>query len=741
MKTVRLLLMPLRQEQDVVECRRRARRLAESCHFDRQDQIRIATAVSEIARNAFRYAREATAEFALGSNGDGSASQQLICTVKDKGPGIPHLENVLAGNYKSTTGMGMGITGARRLMDEVDLKTGPQGTTVRMAKTLPQRKTVTAPQLQELVTEFGKAGPMDPLAEISTQNQELLRTLEEVQTQREELTSINDELRETNRGVVALYDELDTIHRVGRVVASKLDRELLLEAIINATTDISAAEIGVFFYKESGDLEVIRHYVAGPLGSSLRADTVDFPRLLRTAGTDPEILRIDDLEAKDSPPSPLDLHLSLRSYLHVPVCDVDGSMIGALVFGHRNPGAFSERTERILSTVAVQATMALENARLYHDVQSASAAKDQFISVLSHELRTPLNPVFAILSGLEQNAGLSADVHADLVTVRRNLELEARLIDDLLDLTRIIKGQFSLHLAVVDIHSVLHAAMATCNSAAAAPQVQVKWELHAPACHVMGDPARIQQVFWNLMGNAMKFTRAGGGITVRTEAGPGKTIRVFVIDQGRGITAEALRKIFLPFEQGDKSVAAQFGGLGLGLAISQSIARAHKGDITAQSEGPGKGATFCVVLPLTDAPMAPVMTPTTPAANRPKGVRILLVDDHEDSRLTLGKLLTLRGHQVTSAGSCKEAIVEAARRPFDLLISDLGLPDGSGHDLMRTLHASHQLTGIALSGYGMTSDLQRSEEAGFAAHLTKPTNMNALEAAIAKVLQAQKPKA
>lgn len=738
---MRLFLMTLRHEQDVVLCRNHARQIAAGFQFAAHEQIHIATAVSEIARNAFRYGREGTAEFALEPAkpaGKPDVPPMFVCMIRDHGPGIPHLAEVLAGTYRSETGMGMGIIGARRLMETVDIESTASGTTVRLTRRLPKGVTIPPAQVQKLVESLRGTPRVDPLDELAVQNHALLRTLDEIAQQREEVVKINEELSETNRGVVALYDELDTIYRVGRVVATKLDLDSLLQAITDATTDLSGAEFGAFYHVEAAGPGLIRQSTAGPMAAMLEhTATLDLTRLLGVDLPGGQILRIDDLQEANGLGNPLGESVPIRSYLAVPVCNASEQVAGCLVFGHRAPGMFTERSERILTSVAVQASIGLENARLYHSVQSASAAKDQFLAVLSHELRTPLNPVFAVLASLEQNTALTDEVRADLLMMRRNLQLEARLIDDLLDLTRIVKGKVPLHLEVVDVHSVIQMAYETCLAAVVERKVSVQLRLEASRHHATADAARLQQVFWNLLSNAVKFTPSTGQVVVQTASMDDGKISIRLSDTGRGIEPRALDKIFQPFEQGDTVIPVQFGGLGLGLAISKSIVDAHGGSIRAESEGMGKGATFVVTLPTTDAPQ-PVTASALPT--RPQstavGLRILLVDDHADTRISMQRLLTRRGYVVALAATCQEALSLAATQELDLVISDLGLPDGNGHDLMRSLHGKNaRLTGIALSGYGMETDIQRSHEAGFAAHLTKPLDFAVLEMTIEKVLE------
>ena len=252
-RSTQLVLMALSQEQDIVLCRNRARSIAAALRFDRQQQVRIATAVSEIARNASRYARQATVEFSV-NHGDTKAGSRVapsfVTVVRDKGPGIENLSSILAGTYQSGAGMGMGILGAKRLMDAVHIDTGINGTTVRLEQKLPTGVDYKLLDLRNIVEEINRSSKGKLFDELGTQNQELIRTIDQLDTQRVEIEKINEELSETNRGVVALYDELDTVQRVGRVVASKLDLAALLQAITDATVEVSGAECGGFFRKE-----------------------------------------------------------------------------------------------------------------------------------------------------------------------------------------------------------------------------------------------------------------------------------------------------------------------------------------------------------------------------------------------------------------------------------------------------------------------------------------------------------
>jgi CheY-like chemotaxis protein len=314
--------------------------------------------------------------------------------------------------------------------------------------------------------------------------------------------------------------------------------------------------------------------------------------------------------------------------------------------------------------------------------------------------------------------------------------MEARLIDDLLDLTRISKGKLQLNFETTDIYHALHTALDICRLDIEAKSINVAIDLTEGICPARADPARLQQVFWNLISNAVKFTPEGGTLTFRCRPSRAGHVRLEVSDTGMGIEPQALPRIFDAFEQGGQSVARIFGGLGLGLAISKALVTLHGGTITAHSEGKDRGARFTVELPLhSEAPQRPScdQPPSAPSLKpeSPRDIRILLVDDHEDTNRAMQRLLRRLGYEVETADSVQAALSAAeADPPFDLLISDIGLPDGSGLQLMEELLKRRPIKGIALSGFGMEEDVKKSKQAGFYEHLTKPINFKRLETAI-----------
>jgi signal transduction histidine kinase/HAMP domain-containing protein/CheY-like chemotaxis protein len=386
----------------------------------------------------------------------------------------------------------------------------------------------------------------------------------------------------------------------------------------------------------------------------------------------------------------------------------------------------STRTENLLKqSQSLAAELQKTNLELEEKARS-NLAKDQFLAMLSHELRTPLTPVLASALALESEPELPKDIHESLQMIRRNVELEARLIDDLLDLTRIDRGKVQLNFEIVDAHTLLQNALEICQPEIDRKHLKPSLDLGAKKVHMRADSARLQQIFWNLINNAVKFTPANGQITITTTNDSNGKLRVEIADTGMGIEPESLPKIFDAFEQGGRT---QLGGLGLGLAISKTLVEAHKGTITAQSDGRNKGSAFTLVFPTcekVETQMAPALSPRF-AERQP--MRVLLVEDHEDTNRSLTNLLRRRGYHVQSALTFQSAVELSGKEKFDVLISDLGLPDGSGIDLIQKLISKPPL-GIALTGFGMEADIRKSREVGFQHHLVKPIDLNKLDSLI-----------
>jgi len=407
-----------------------------------------------------------------------------------------------------------------------------------------------------------------------------------------------------------------------------------------------------------------------------------------------------------------------------PIRDSHGKIIGA---------------SKIARDISERKHSEKELAAILEREKAANRAKDDFLAALSHELRTPLNPVLLLASDSARDPELPPRARTNFDTIRKNIELEARLIDDLLDLTSITHGKLILNKAGVDVHDVINEAVLAVLTEAKHKQIELTVDCHASEHEVFGDGVRLQQVFWNVLKNAVKFTPEGGLIKVETLVPGDSRLLITISDTGIGMTPEEAENIFRAFSQGTHL----FGGLGLGLAISRALVELHSGTIRAASAGKGKGATFSIELPLITAEqrdktlrLRSEPAPPPVVVPRQKSAHILLVEDHEPTRRALTQLLLRRQYKVTSASLFTDARAQLeGHENFDLLISDIGLPDGSGYDLMKAFREKFGANGIALTGYGMEQDVERSHEVGFRTHLTKPVRIESLEAALATAFE------
>lgn len=425
----------------------------------------------------------------------------------------------------------------------------------------------------------------------------------------------------------------------------------------------------------------------------------------------------------------------------------DGESIPAQLTTRKSVPPGSDEVEYRTAIVDLRMLRAAEDARARAEgergrfmrederLRDAMEAKDEFLAVLSHELRTPLTPILAVVSALQAQADVPKPIREKLKRIQRNVELETRLIDDLLDLTRAARGTLSLNRELLDLHQVLRDTVDLCE-ADRPSGVAITWSLAASEHHVRADPVRLGQVFWNLVRNAFQSIGSDGELLIRSTNDAPSRISVAMRDSGCGIAAADLERIFLPFYQpgGDGR-----GRLGLGLTIAKSLVEAHGGLIRATSPGRGLGACFEIELGVslagTDGRRAPAAEAAPAAEVRADTDRlaILLVEDNEDSADALSEALRLEGFDVRLAGSLAAAR-EAARQRFDVLVSDLALPDGSGLDLIAELRKRSAVPAIALSGYGSERDKRTSVAAGFSAHLTKPVTIARLSEAIRELL-------
>lgn len=421
----------------------------------------------------------------------------------------------------------------------------------------------------------------------------------------------------------------------------------------------------------------------------------------------------------------------------------DGARVPVEMVATLFPGE-TQRGVAFVSDISYRQRVEAELRQALETAQRASAAKDDFIAQLSHALRTPLTPVLMTVSALLEERDLAPVLRDDLLLFLRNVHLEAHLIDDLLDVTRIAHGKLELHLQACSLHGLIEHALRVCDAALRARQIRVSFRAEAPAHTVRGDPTRLQQVFWNLINSAVKFTPVGGRIEIVSSNADPQTVRVTVRDNGIGISPERIPVLFAAFEQGDASVTRQFGGLGLGLAICKGVVELHGGSICVRSAGAGCGTEFAVnlatltpgevaALPLTSARREGEDADPSRGAGR---LRILFVEDHENTAQVLGRLLRRAGHEVSHGANVEEGRRLGASGEYDLVISDLGLPDGTGVELMTWLRERHpHLRGIALSGFGTQADMLASRAAGFSYHLVKPVKWRHLEATMREAVR------
>jgi len=538
----------------------------------------------------------------------------------------------------------------------------------------------------------------------------------------------------------------------GSALSESLDYEETLQSLVHLTVP-RLADYGLIFELQEGPrlrLVALRH--ADPskegllrrLGQVFQESPVNLESYLWKAVRDGQSRLVPDVDYQmaqriTEDPELLEgyLRLAARSFIFVPLA-ARGEILGVMQLSTSDSGRRLEPADLELAEgLGLRASLAIENARLYGRAEAASKAKDHFLAALSHELRTPLTPVLLKVASLARSPELPETLRADLRMIQRNVELEAKLIDDLLDLTRVSRGKLTLHFEVTDVHALIEHVVAICSEDVESRRLRIDFEPGAAVHHVWADSARLQQVYWNLIKNAVKFTPEGGRIEVRTSNPEPGRILLSVIDPGIGIAAEELPRLFNAFEQGSSTITRTFGGLGLGLAICKALVDQHGGTLTGLSPGRGLGATFNVMLSTVATPEAQEVAGAVPEPAAQAGFRLLLVEDNEPTLEVMTALLELAGHDVKPAPNVRTARQLAESHPFDLVVSDLGLPDGNGFDLMKELRDRYGLKGIAVSGFGMEEDLRRSRDSGFLEHLVKPVDIDKLKAALARALAAR----
>ena len=577
----------------------------------------------------------------------------------------------------------------------------------------------------------------------------------------------------------ALRDEarmLDLLNQTGSALAATLDLHVLLQRVTDAATALSGAQFGAFFYNTMDDhgeayalytlsgapREAFEHF-GHPRATPVFAPT------FKGEGT----VRSDDVVADPryghwAPHHGMPAgHLPVRSYLAVPVRLGTGEVAGGLFFGHAEPGLFTDRTQRLVEGVAAHAAVALDNARLYEDmkrtalererlveaeraaraeVERVSGLKDHFLATLSHELRTPLSAILGWSKVLMRTKGSSEHLEKGLDAITRNADAQAKLIEDLLDMNRIVSGKLRLDVQPIDLAQVIHAAFDVVAPSAESKALSMHRTLDFSAGAVHGDAHRLQQVVWNLLANAVKFTPRGGRIDVVLER-VDSHIEIRVTDSGIGIEPELLTEVFDRFRQADSSTTREHGGLGLGLSIARQLVELHGGSVHAESEGLGRGATFIVRLPVAAVRRESGREHPAPPAGDASvaydlimldGVKVLVVDDEPDARELVAQILAECRADVTAAANAADALrLVSVVRP-DVLISDIGMPGCDGYQLLqqvRRLPLEHggRTPAIALTAFARSEDRAMAMRAGYQVHVAKPVDPHELMVTVASL--------
>jgi PAS domain S-box-containing protein len=550
----------------------------------------------------------------------------------------------------------------------------------------------------------------------------------------------------------------EKLGEVGATIASSLDRDTIVQHVIDLATELTRAEFGAFLYHvidpESGEASTLYTLSGAPNNAFPKS-----PQPRATAGFGPtfniQVVRLDDVTQDprygEIPPfhgMPTG-HVPVRSYLGVPVRTPSGDVLGGLFFGHSRAGMFTEQHERLAAGVAAWASLALENSRLYVQAREADRLKDEFLAVLSHELRTPLNAILGYARLLRGGILTGEKAERGLETLERNATSLTQIVEDVLDVSRIVSGKIRLNVQPVELPLVIHNAVATVQPAADAKLIRVQTIVDPRAGPVSGDPDRLQQVVWNLLSNAVKFTPRSGRIQVRLER-VNSHVELVVSDTGVGIRRDFLPHVFERFRQAEAGTTRRIGGLGLGLSIVRHIIEMHGGTVQASSEGEGKGATFCVRLPLM------IVHPESPATRREhphtdrmtplagvedlKGVRVLAIDDEEDALSLLRVVLETAGAEVTTLSSAAVALEQIEAVKPHVLVVDLGMPRMDGFAFITRLRSSsspgvQNIPAAALTAFARSEDRTKALRSGFEMHLSKPIDPGELVAAMAALVK------
>ena len=546
----------------------------------------------------------------------------------------------------------------------------------------------------------------------------------------------------------------EKIGEIGATLSSTLDRDAIVQKVTDVATEMTGAEFGAFYYNvndpEPGQASMLYTLPGPPKETFANSPTPRATALFAPTFRGENIVRIDDVTTDPSygrdPPyqGKPEGHLLVRSYLAVPVKSRSGDVLGGLFFGHSRAAVFTERHERLVAGIAAWASVALQNAHLYVEARDANRMKDEFLAVLSHELRTPLNAIVGYSRLLRGGILTGEKADRGLETLERNANSLTRIVEDVLEVSRIITGKIRLDVQPVELALIVHNAISTVQPAADAKGVRLQTIFDTGVRPVSGDPDRLQQVVWNLLSNAVKFTPRGGRVQVRLER-VNSHIEVVVSDTGIGIKPEFLPHVFERFHQGEAGTTRKTGGLGLGLAIVRHMVELHGGTVEATSPGEGAGATFRIALPVMIVhahdhrehrhhPQSESVEPLTELADL-QGVRVVAIDDEPDALSLLRIVLEAAGAEVETVSQASLAIERIGSvRPHALII-DIGMPDMDGFQLIERIRASEDevirnVPAAALTAFARSEDRTKALRSGFELHLSKPIDPAELVASI-----------
>jgi len=592
---------------------------------------------------------------------------------------------------------------------------------------------------------------------------------------------------------------LAILNEVGQSVSAQDDLEQVVQTVTDAATELTGASFGAFFYNVvdrkheaywlytlSGVPREAFARFPNPRATEVFAPTFKGEGVVRSGN-----IKRDPRYGRNVPHSGMPVgHLPVTSYLAVPVISRTGEVLGGLFFGHTAENVFTERSEQLAVGIAAQAAIAIDKARLFQGLQQelearrkaeeallASEArlkqvitereqllqseryarseaerlghmKDEFLATLSHELRTPLNAIQGWATLLRQKEITPEDRTRGLEAIDRNVRAQAQIVSDLLDMSRIISGKIHLEVQLISLHEVINNAIESVRASADAKKIRIRTLLDSSVGFVRGDPNRLQQILWNLLSNALKFTPVGGRVQVILER-VNSHVELVVEDSGIGIAPEFLPYVFERFRQADAAMTRRHGGLGIGLSIVKTLVELHGGSVRVKSGGLNQGASFAIALPVSHvseqeverSQRLPVLADPLEAIELPRldHTSLLIVDDEPDGRQLMVRILEGRGAKVTAVAGGEEALELLKAQEFDILVSDIGMPGLDGYELMRRVRLLDSnrpgpIPAIAVTAYARAEDRQRSLLAGYQMHLAKPIEARELVAGIASLL-------